>query len=141
MVNGIDARMIEAEAALRNNDFAGMTAILNALRAAPPKIGDIQPTAAQLPPLAVPADAVAARTLLFREKALWTFSRGQRLGDLRRLVRQYNLPVDQVYPTGTHYRGGVYGGGTTGANDVNLPVPKDEEKNNPNFSGCIDRNA
>ncbi len=135
LVNGIDARMIEAEAALRNNDFAGMTAILNALRAAPPKIGDIQPTAAQLPPLAVPVDAAAARTQLFREKALWTFSRGQRLNDLRRLVRQYKLAADQVYPVGTHYRGGVYGP------DVNLPVPKDEEKNNPNFTGCIDRNA
>ena len=135
MVNGIDARMIEAEAALRNNDFAAMTAILNALRAAPPKIGDIQPTAAQLPPLAVPATAQAARTQLFREKAFWTFSRGQRLGDLRRLVRQYNLPVDQVYPVGTHYRGGEYG------TDVNLPVPKDEEKNNPNFNGCLDRVA
>jgi hypothetical protein len=34
---------------------------------------------------------------------------------------------------GTHYRGGVYGA------DVNMPVPKDEEKNNPNFNGCIDR--
>lgn len=135
LVNGIDARMIEAEAALRNNDFVGMTAILNALRAAPPKIGDIQPTAAQLPPLVVPATADAARTLLFREKALWTFSRGQRLNDLRRLVRQYNLPADQVYPVGTHYRGGVYGP------DVNLPVPKDEEKNNPNFTGCLDRKA
>jgi len=135
LVNGIDARMIEAEAALRANDFAAMTAILNALRAAPPQIGDIKPTAAQLPPLAVPATAAAARTLLFREKALWTFSRGQRLGDMRRLVRQYNLPADQVYPTGTHYRGGEYG------TDVNLPVPKDEEKNNPNFTGCIDRNA
>jgi hypothetical protein len=135
LVNGIDARMVEAEAALRNNDFTTMTAILNALRAAPPKLGDIQPTAAQLPPLAVPATAVAARTLLFREKAFWTFSRGQRLGDLRRLVRQYTIPADQVYPVGTHYRGGEYG------TDVNLPVPKDEEKNNPNFSGCIDRNA
>ena len=115
--------------------IAAMTAILNALRAAPPQIGDIKPTAAQLPPLAVPATAAAARTLFFREKALWTFSRGQRLGDMRRLVRQYNHPVDQVYPTGTHYRGGEYG------TDVNLPVPKDEEKNNPNFTGCIDRNA
>jgi hypothetical protein len=133
LVNGIDARMIEAEAALRGNDFAGMTAILNALRAAPPKVGDVQATAAQLPPLAVPATAVAARTLFFREKALWTFSRGQRLGDLRRLVRQYNLLAADVYPVGTHYRGGEYGA------DVNLPVPKDEEKNNPNFTGCTDR--
>ena len=133
MVNGIDARMVEAEARLRADDYIGMTAILNALRAAPPKLGDIQLTAAQLPPLVAPLTRVAAENLFFREKALWTFSRGQRLGDLRRLVRQYGRSVDNVYPVGTHYRGGEYG------TDVNLPVPKDEEKNNPNFSGCLDR--
>jgi hypothetical protein len=76
--------------------------------------------------------------LFFREKAFWTFGRGERLGDLRRLARQdpykqwYN--VGNLFPTGNHYRGGVYG------TDVNLPVPKDEENNNPNFHGCIDRN-
>jgi hypothetical protein len=139
MVNGIDARMVEAEAQLRASNYVAMMAILNGLRAAPPKIGDIQPTAAQLLPLPIPTTAAEAETVYFREKALWTFGRGQRLGDLRRLVRQYNHAIDEVYPTGTHYRGGVYGGGATGANDVNLPVPKDEEKNNPNFSGCLDR--
>jgi hypothetical protein len=139
LVNGLDARLIEAEARLRANDYTGMMGILNALRAAPPKVGDIQATAAQLPPLPVPTTAAEAETVYFREKALWTFSRGQRLGDLRRLVRQYGHSIDQVYPTGTHYRGGPYGGGPTGSNDVNLPVPKDEEKNNPKFSGCLDR--
>ena len=72
---------------------------------------------------------------LFREKAFWTFSRGQRLGDLRRLVRQYLRTVTGTFPEGDHYRGGTYGP------DVNLPVPKDEENNNPNFHGCLDRNA
>jgi hypothetical protein len=133
LVNGIDARLIEAEAKLVANDFATMTTILNALRATPPKVGDIQATAAQLPQLGVPPTADSARTIYFREKALWTFSRGQRLGDMRRLVRQYNLPIASVFPTGTHYRGGDYGP------DVNMPVPKDEEKNNPNFNGCLDR--
>jgi hypothetical protein len=135
LVNGIDARLIEAEARLVANDFAGMTTILNGLRAAPPKVGDVQATAAQLPPLVAPTTPDAARTMYFREKALWTFSRGQRLGDMRRLVRQYNQPVTSVFPIGTHYRGGAYGP------DVNMPVPKDEEKNNPNFTGCLDRNA
>jgi hypothetical protein len=135
LVNGIDARLIEAEAKLVANDFVGMTTILNALRAAPPKVGEVQATAAQLPPLVAPTTRAAAITQYFREKALWTFSRGQRLGDMRRLVRDYQLPPDQVFPMGTHYRGGLYGP------DVNMPVPKDEEKNNPNFNGCIDRNA
>ena len=76
----------------------------------------------------------AAIDLLFREKAFWTFTRGQRLGDLRRLVRQYGRAPENVFPEGEHYRGGPYG------DDVNLPVPQQEE-NNPNFSGCTDRNA
>jgi hypothetical protein len=135
IVNGIDARLVEAEARLRGNDFAGMNGILNALRATPPKVGEIQATAAQLPPLAIPLTFAAAETQLFREKALWTFGRGQRLGDLRRLVRFYpgHTPAN-TFPVGTHYRGGPYGP------DVNLPVPYDETTN-PNFLKCTNRDA
>ncbi len=132
LVNGIDARMVEAEARLVANDFAGMVGILNALRAAPPKLGDVQPTA--LPALPAPTSRDAAVNLFFREKAFWTFSRGQRLGDLRRLIRSYGRTPANTFPTGTHYRGGEYG------TDVNFPVPTNETVN-PNFTGCIDRNA
>ena len=136
-VHGLDARLIEAEARLKANDFAGMIAILNGLRATPPRLAEVQPTAAQLPPLAAPASLDAAINLYFREKAFWQFGRGHRLGDLRRLIRQYNRPQDQVFPVGAHYRGGNYG------TDVNLPVPQAEE-NNPVLDkqpACIDRNA
>jgi hypothetical protein len=134
VVNGIDARLIEAEAALKANDPVKMLAILNALRSARPTVGTITPAVGSLPPLVDPVTPDARIDLLFREKAFWTFTRGQRLGDMRRLIRQYNrLPTD-VFPEGTHYRGGTYGP------DVNLPVPFDET-NNPNFTGCIDRNA
>ena len=126
VVNGIDARLTEAEAALQANNPAGMLAILNALRAAPPAIGAVTPTAAQLPPLTLPATRDGQINLLFREKAFWTFSRGQRLGDLRRLVRQYARTANDVFPVGTHFRGGEYG------TDVNLPVPQDEN-NNPEY--------
>jgi hypothetical protein len=86
-------------------------------------------------PLATPPDQASAVSLFFREKAFWTFGRGQRLGDLRRLMRQYGRPEDQVFPTGTYFKGGQpYG------HDVNFPVP-DVEKVNPQFNGCIDRNA
>ena len=132
LVNGLDARLIEAEGRLDAADYVGMMAILNALRAAPPKLGDVQATAAQLPPLAVPLTKVDAENLYFREKAFWTFSRGQRLGDLRRLVRQYDRTAANTFPVGTHYRGGAYGA------DVNLPVPTDELTNS-NFKGCTDR--
>jgi len=132
MVSGIDARLIEAEAALNNNNVAGMMTILNALRATPPKIGTFQPAA--MTPLATPATQPEAISLFFREKAFWTFGRGQRLSDLRRLVRQYGRPQDQVFPSGQHYKGGNYG------TDVNFPVP-DVERANPQFQGCIDRSA
>lgn len=132
VTNGIDARLIEAEAALQAGNPQGMLNILNALRAAPPKLGEIQPGV--LPALALPATKEAQVDLLFREKALWTFSRGQRLGDLRRLIRDYGRTAENTFPVGQHYRGGNYG------TDVNLPVPTDE-LNNPEFKGCIDRKA
>jgi hypothetical protein len=132
LVSGLDARLVEAEGRLKANDFVGMMTILNGLRAAPPKLGEVQPAAMQ--PLVVPTDTLAAQNLYFREKAFWTFSRGQRLGDLRRLIRFYNRTPETTFPVGTHYRGGDYG------TDVNLPVPTDE-LTNPNFKGCIDRKA
>jgi hypothetical protein len=132
MVSGVDARLIEAEAALNANNFAGMTTILNDLRASPPKIGTFQPTA--MAALATPATFADATNLFFREKAFWTFGRGQRLNDLRRLVRQYDRPQQNVFPSGQHYKGGSYG------SDVNFPVP-DAERVNPQFQGCLDRLA
>ena len=140
VTNGIDARLIEAEAAFQSGNYGtattGTLAILNALRGSAQTIGTV--TTPVMAALTDPGTDSARVSQLFREKAFWTFSRGQRLGDLRRLVRQdpyktwYN--VANSYPSGQHYRGGAYG------TDVNLPVPKDEENNNPNFHGCIDRN-
>ena len=132
VVNGIDARMVEAEAALAANNAASFLAIHNALRAAPPKLAEVQPTV--LAPLIDPGTPAARLSLHFREKAFWTFSRGQRLGDMRRLVRQYLRPVTDVFPIGIHYKGGDYG------TDVNFPIVTDE-RNNPKFNGCLDRSA
>jgi starch-binding outer membrane protein, SusD/RagB family len=132
IVNGIDARLIEAEAQLNANDFAGMTATLNGLRAAPQALGAL--TTPVMAPLTAPAAKAAAIDLFFREKAFWTYSRGQRLGDLRRLIRQYGRTQDNVFPVGTFFKGGNYG------TDVNFPVHVDEQ-NNPEFKGCADRAA
>jgi hypothetical protein len=135
LVNGIDARLIEAEAKLQNGDIAGMTAVLNALRATTLTLGAVTVTSAQLPPLATPATKDAAVTMLFRERAFWTFGRGQRLGDMRRLIRQYGRTQDQVFPTGTYPTGaGTYG------TDVTMPIGPDEV-GNPNFQACRDLNA
>jgi hypothetical protein len=135
MVSGIDARLIEAEARLNANDFAGMMTILNALRTTSQRIGSY--TVPVMPALATtPATKDAATTLFFREKGFWTFGRGQRVSDLRRLMRQYGRPMDQVWPTGVFSFAGA-SSGTYGI-DVNFPVP-DGELINPEFKGCIDR--
>ena len=122
--NGTDARLIQAEAAYQAGDFAGMMTILNALRAAPTANGEVQ--ANPLPALSDPGTADGRIDLLFREKAFWTYGRGQRLGDLRRLIRDYGRTAANTYPTGSHYRTGTYG------TDLSMPVPQEEE-NNPNY--------
>jgi hypothetical protein len=131
MASGIDARLIEAEARLNASDIAGMMSILNGMRAAPPAIGKLQPAA--MPALVAPANQDAAVTLFFREKAFWTWGRGQRLNDMRRLMRQYKRSEDDVFPTGPYFKGGTYG------HSIQFPVPN-SERTNPNFTGCIDRN-
>jgi len=128
VVDGVSARLIEAEAQLRANNPAGMLATLNALRSTVPG----------LTPLTDPGTANGRRDLLFRERAFWQFGRGQRFGDLRRLVRQYDLPANTVWPTGDwHKAGGVYG------TEVTIPLPF-SERNNPNVPAgdmCMNRNA
>lgn len=127
IVDGIEARMIEAEAQLRAGDTAGFLATLNAARQTVPGLA----------PLTDPGSDAARIDQLFRERAFWFFGRGHRVGDLRRLVRQYGRSADTVFPVGEWHKGGNYGA------DVNMPVPQAEE-NNPNVpSGntCIDRNA
>ena len=132
LTNGIDARLIEAEAKLQSGDYAGMNTILNTLRGAAIKVGSLQYTA--LPALAAPAAKTDATDQFFREKAFWQFGRGERISDLRRLIRQYGRTQDNVFPSGQFYKAGTYG------TAVNFPVP-DAEFANPNFKGCLDRNA
>jgi starch-binding outer membrane protein, SusD/RagB family len=141
MVNGLDARLIEAEAQLQQKNVAGWTAMnatLNALRAAPPVYGNfkITPDTARvaLTPLPVPLTQIEAENQFFTEKAYWQYGRGERLNDMRRLVRQYKRAVNAVYPTGTYPKGGPYG------NNTAFPVP-DAEKTNPKFTGCLNTDA
>jgi hypothetical protein len=125
VADGIEARLIEAEALLQAGNRSGMTTILNSLR-------DLQ----GLDPLPVPSNQTAAVDQLFSERAFWLFATGHRLGDMRRLIRPapagYGRQPDSVFPTGDYHKGGSYG------SDVNLPIPVQEE-NNPNAVGCLDR--
>jgi hypothetical protein len=124
VADGIEARLIEAEALLQATDLPGMTSILNDLRAAQ-----------DLDQVAVPGSQDEGVDLLFSERAFWMFATGHRLGDMRRLIRQYGRTEDAVFPSGSYVKGGSYG------DDVNLLIPQ-EEGNNPNApDGCLDREA
>lgn len=122
VANGTEARLIEAEAQLQAGDTAAMLITLNNLRAL-----------ASIPALDGPSSITQAEDMLFNERGFWLFATGHRLGDLRRLIRQYGRLPDSTFPTGPYLKGGNYG------TDVNMPIPVEEE-NNPNFAGCIDRN-
>jgi hypothetical protein len=125
VASGLEARLIEAEAQLQAGDGAGMVTSLNALRADAANNGGFTLVA-----LTDPGTQPGREDLLFRERAFWLFATGHRLGDLRRLVRQYGRVAGAIYPTGTY----VHTGTSYGIN-TELPVPFDE-RNNPNYTGC-----
>lgn len=118
----VEARLIEAEVSMRGGNPAWVVTV-NALRS-PLGLG----------PLVDPGTQTAREDLFFKERAYFLWLTGHRLGDLRRLVRQYGRNQANVFPNGPYFKGGSYG------TDVNFPIPV-EENNNPNSQGCIDRNA
>jgi hypothetical protein len=114
LASGVEARLIEAEAAL--NSGGAWLAILNDLRSqvGPLMAAQIDGYSSLVPspylePLTDPGYESARVDLLFRERAFWLWGTGHRLGDLRRLVYQYGRTQDQVYPTGPYHKGGTYG--------------------------------
>ena len=110
LASGVEARLIQAEQELASG--GPWLATLNALR-----------TGASLPALADPGDEDARVRLLFEERARWLFGTAHRLGDLRRMVRQYAFSANDVFPTGAFFKGGEYG------TDVNFPIPFEEHEN------------
>ncbi|CAA9523213.1 MAG: hypothetical protein AVDCRST_MAG85-3022 [uncultured Solirubrobacteraceae bacterium] len=139
VASGVEARLIEAEAALRSGAAGQFLAIHNALRANAAlytcptgALGCVNRTT-PLPPLVDPGTAAARTDLHFRERAFWLFATSHRLGDMRRLVRQYGRAANTVFPTGAYSRpranGTLLTSGSHGT-DTSLPVPVDE-LNNP----------
>lgn len=124
LATGIEARLIEAEAAHRAGNVGAYALALDAARSQ----GGVTT------PIVPAATADARVTQLFRERAFSLWFTSHRLGDMRRLIRQYGRTADQVFPTGPYFKGGQYG------SDVNFIIPLDE-KNNPSFQGCLNRNA
>jgi hypothetical protein len=143
VADGIEARLIEAEAQLRAGDYPGALNTLNALRAN----ADLfrlpgRQAAGSLGPLAPAVGFDAQVNQVFRERAFWLYLMSHRLGDLRRLSRPttaaapaisgYGRGTETVFPTGAYHKSGTYG------TDVNSPIPQDED-NNPEFSraACV----
>jgi len=127
LATGLEARLIEAEAALKVGDLVGYLTAINAEQSAQ---GVTQST--------LPATAAAQVDLLFKERAYSLWLTAHRLGDMRRLIRQYGRNSETVFPTGTFFHSGSASGSY--GTDVNLILPN-QEKNNPSFTGCIDRAA
>jgi hypothetical protein len=117
LANGIEARLIVAEALLATNPSAAYDT-LNVLRAD-----------AGLAALTMPGTDVARQDELFRERGFWLYLTSHRLGDLRRLMRDYGRPMEEVYPSGAYHTEGQYN------DDNSFPVPSDE-LNNPLFQSC-----
>lgn len=126
LASGIEARLIEAETLLDGGASAAYLPVLNALRATVPGLGD----------LADPGNPDDRVRQLFEERAYWLWLTGHRLGDLRRMVRQYGFGPGEVFPTGPTIFGSQRG------SDVNFPIPE-VELNNPEFTerDCFDRGA
>jgi hypothetical protein len=122
--SGVEARLIEAEAALKGGQAQQALNILNALRQ----------TVAGLAPLTLQGTTAAQVDQLFRERAFWLFLTGHRHGDLRRLMREYGRTQDKVFPVGPYVGGRTYG------TDVAFPMSI-SETNNPNYTGCLDRTS
>jgi len=124
LASGIEARLIEAEAALHNGQ--DWKSILDSLRAT---VG--------LDPLVDPGTADGRVDLLYSERAFWLFMTGRRLGDMRRLIRNYGRTPDSVFPTGTWLGGTGAQYGKATAFPFNFA---DEHRFNPYITtGCTTR--
>jgi len=147
LASGIEARLIEAEAQLVSGKSAEWLATLNLLRSTPQRYGTVSTNGASpktypddniaragLLPLADPGAQDARIDLHFRERGFWLYLTAHRLGDFRRLIRQYGRDAEKVFPTGAYFKGGAYG------TDVVLP-PNNTETNNPNWKACTDKKA
>ncbi len=142
LATGVEARLIQAEAALQAQSVGTWAADLNALRA---DSADTKVTfSALLPPDSTTAASQAEQVdVMFRERAFWLYGTGTRLGDMRRLIRQYGRDQSTVFPTGPYPSGANpklpsplpnYG------TDVSLTLPTPAgglSDPNPNYKGCL----
>jgi hypothetical protein len=144
LASAVEATLISAEVDLHAGNIPSWAGKLNALRAQSGLTQTFLDTVATspsvvvdtirgpLPPLSADSTTLASDSMRvevhFREREFWLWLTGTRLGDLRRLLRQYN--------------GGQWGTHNDfpqnePGNDIRFPAPIGET-NNPHFKQCSD---
>jgi len=124
VTSGVEARLIEAEAAINAGDPNWLT-ILNTLRES---IG--------MADLTDPGTTTAQVDLLYQERAFWLYMTGRRLGDLRRLIRNYGRGAETVFPTGAYPLGGLSYGSATA---IPFTLSVQAKHNSKITAGCTTR--
>jgi len=127
IASGLEAQLIQAEAALNAGDISGWLGILNALRA------NVTPA---MTALTDPGTTNSRVDLMYSERAFWLYLTAHRLGDLRRLIRNYGRAPESVFPTGPYPMFGQQYGTATA-----IPfIQSSEARYNPQItSGCTTR--
>jgi hypothetical protein len=130
IASGIEARLIEAEAALGDDDPVTWLARINHLRETM-----ISPSMADTTDPGTPDGRLS---LTFYERGFWLFGTGHRLGDLRRLVKVYGKSANAVFPSGPYVAGAIpsMGFGPNYGTDIGFTVPASELQYNPNARAC-----
>ncbi len=138
LADGVEAQLIIAEAALAAHDPATWLTTLNQLRANYVTARGPYPADTSyhtLASLGDPGSDSARVSLTFRERAFWLYGTGHRLGDLRRLIRQYGRDQSTVFPSGPYLDGAESVLYPTYGTAVNFPIGS-VEQTNPKFHGC-----
>jgi hypothetical protein len=145
LATGVEARLIESEAALQAGQTGTWAADLNALRSN--ASATYLQMASSMTPLTTDSTTGASASMqidvMFRERAFWLYGLGTRVGDLRRLIRQYKRSANTVFPTGPFVNGNnrnlpspipTYGTDVS----LTLPTPASFQANsNPYYKGCL----
>jgi starch-binding outer membrane protein, SusD/RagB family len=145
IATGVEAQLIAAEAALQAQQYNTWASILNnSLRANAPStyLALGAPMNALPPDSTTGASAAEQVDVMFRERAFWLYGTGTRLGDLRRLIRQYGRDQNTVFPTGTYVGGespGLSPPIPTYGTDVSFMIPTRAAGQTPNtsYQGCL----
>jgi hypothetical protein len=154
LATGLETQLMLAEAALASGQIGSWLTDLNGLRNGGCTVlgadttcavgtGQVPSQLTGLPSLIDPGTDSGRVSLMFRERAFWLFGTETRLGDLRRLSRQYGRDQSTVFPTGVYANGHNpdlpvpipnYGADV----DLTLPTPASGLTiTNPNYKGCL----